>query len=126
MTALGAQSLGFLALGLAILANVIANIALKQAMQSLEVDGLRSVVLGLLGSGAFWLGICSLAVLLSSYLFAIRLIPLGIAYAGVTSLTIALLTLWGMLYGAEQVGMLRLIGIAAVILGFVCIVMPTK
>lgn len=118
--------IGYLALGLAIVANVVANISLKRAMQDLEVDGLRSVVTGLVGSGAFWLGICCLAVLLSSYLFAIRLIPLGIAYAGVTSLTIALLTVWGMLYGGEQVGTLRLFGIIAVILGFVCIVMPAK
>ncbi len=126
MTALGSQALGFLALGIAILANVIANISLKHAMQNLEVNGVRSVIFGLLGSGAFWMGICSLAVLLSAYLFAIRLIPLGIAYAGVTSLTIALLTVWGMFYGGENVGMLRLIGITAVILGFVCIVMPGK
>lgn len=126
MSAIGYQTLGFLALGLAILANVLANISLKRAMQGLEVDGLRSIVLGLIGSGAFWMGICSLAVLLSAYLFAIRIIPLGVAYAGVTSLTIALLTIWGMLYGGENVGMLRLIGIVAVILGFVCIVLPGK
>lgn len=126
MSAIGYQTLGFLALGLAILANVIANISLKRTMQGLEVDGLRSIILGLLGSGLFWLGIGCLAVLLSSYLFAIRIIPLGIAYAGVTSLTIALLTIWGVLYGGESLGPVRLIGIIAVILGFVCIVLPGK
>ncbi len=126
MTPLGPQAFGFLALTLAILANVVSNILLKRAMQNLEADDLRSTILELLNSGSFWMGISSLAVLLSAYLFAIRLIPLGIAYAGVTSLTIVLLTVWGIFYGGESVGTVRLIGIVAVVLGFVCIVIPLK
>lgn len=117
---------GYLALGLAIIANVVANIMLKRAVQGLDTESVRSIALSMLGSGAFWIAICSLTILLSSYLFAIRLVPLGVAYAGVTSVTIALLTAWSMLYGGESLGWLRVFGIAAIILGFICVVMPGK
>lgn len=111
----------YFALLLAVLGNTIANIALKRAMQGMDAENRLQAVLGLLGSGFFWLGIGSAGVLLVSYLFAIRTLPLGASYATVTALTIAILTAWGMVTGAEPADAVRLAGIAAIVVGFVLV-----
>ena len=49
--------LGYVALGIAVLANFTANIALKRAMQQVGGGSLGDILLGLLGSLAFWTGI---------------------------------------------------------------------
>lgn len=117
--------LGFLALGVAVAANFVANLALKRAMVQVEGGGLVAIALTLLGSLAFWIGIGSAMVLLAAYLYAIRTVPLGISYASVTALTIGLLTTWGFLSGAEPVTLTRMIGVAVIIAGFILVMLPS-
>ena len=116
--------LGYVALGIAVLANFTANIALKRAMQQVGGGSLGDILLGLLGSLAFWTGIGSAVVLLSAYLFAIRTLPLGTSYAAVTALTIAALTVWGFWTGSDPVTIFKAIGVMAIILGFLLVTLP--
>ena len=118
-------SLGYVALGVAVAANFAANLALKRAMVQLEGGGLAATLLALLGSLAFWVGIGCAMVLLGAYLYAIRTVPLGIAYAAVTALNIALLTSWGFMSGTDPFSTLKLVGVAVIIFGFVLIMLPS-
>ena len=68
-----------------------------------------------------WLGFLCAGVLLVSYLFAIRTLPLGASYATVTAMTIAILTAWGIFSGSEPADPLRLAGIGAIMIGFVLV-----
>lgn len=110
------------ALLLAICSNAFANVMLKRAMSGIEAEGPGAVAAALLRSGAFWAGIAGAVVLLGAYLLAIRSLPLGPTYAAVTSVTIALLTAWGLTFGQESLGWMKLAGVGAVILGIVLIV----
>lgn len=115
---------GYMALGLAVAANFCANIALKRAMQGVGGDSLREVITSLLFSWPFWVGIGAAVVLLSAYLFAIRILPLGTSYAAVTALTIALLTTWGFWTGSDPFTLAKVIGVMAIIIGFVLVTLP--
>lgn len=115
---------GYLALGIAVAANFIANIALKRAMQRLETGSIGDVIMGLLGSLPFWIGMGSAMVLLGAYLFAIRILPLGTSYAAVTALTIALLTIWGFWSGSDTLTLAKVAGVCAIIIGFVLVTVP--
>lgn len=115
---------GYIALGIAVAANFTANLALKRAMVHSGAEGLAATLLSLLGSLAFWIGIGSAMVLLGAYLYAIRTVPLGISYAAVTALNIALLTVWGVLSGADSFSALKMTGVAVIILGFILIMVP--
>lgn len=117
-------NLGYVALGIAVIANFVANLALKRAMQQVGGGGLGDTLATLIGSLAFWIGIGSAMVLLGAYLFAIRTVPLGISYATVTALTIALLTAWGTLSGADPFSAVKMTGVAVIIFGFVLIMAP--
>ena len=112
---------GYAALLLAVIGNTVANIALKRAMQDIGSGSRIQVLLGLLGSGFFWLGLISAGVLLVAYLVAIRTLPLGASYATVTALTIAILTSWGIFWGTEPADPVRMAGIGAIVIGFVLV-----
>lgn len=119
------NGLGYLALGIAVAANFTSNLALKRAMQQVEGGGLFRTATTLAGSMAFWTGIGCALVLLAAYLYAIRTLPLGISYATVTGLNIALLTGWGVLSGTDPVSLIRMVGVGVIILGFVLVVVPS-
>lgn len=116
--------LGYLALGIAVLANFSSNLAFQRAMQQVEGGSLGEILWSLLGSFPFWLGIGFAMVLLGAYLFAIRILPLGTSYAAVTALTIALLTTWGFWSGSDTLTWAKVTGILAIIVGFVLITGP--
>ena len=116
--------LSFMALILAIIANVVSNLLLKKAMVTAKGDTVRETVFGVLTSVWAWAGFLCLAVLLVSYLTAIRTLPLGPSYATVTAMTIAMLTAWGMLSGTEPLTVIKLVGIGAIIIGFILITVP--
>lgn len=116
--------LSILALCLAILANVVSNLLFKHAMTTVKGETPLQTVLGVLTSIPAWAGFLCAGVLLASYLYAIRTLPLGPSYASVTAMTIALLTAWGMISGTEPLVPVKLVGIAAIIIGFVLITVP--
>lgn len=113
--------LSIAALLLAVFANVISNILFKRGMQDARGETVRETVFAALTSGAIWAGFLCAGVLLVSYLFAIRTLPLGASYATVTALTIAILTAWGIVTGTEPADPVRLAGIGAIVFGFVLV-----
>ena len=115
---------GYMALGLAVAANFCANLALKRAMVGVTGENLREIIFNLLGSLPFWVGVGSALVLLGAYLFAIRILPLGTSYAAVTALTIALLTTWGFWTGSDPITLAKVVGVFAIIVGFVLVTFP--
>lgn len=118
------SGLGYMALGIAVIANFVANLALKRAMQQAGSGSLADILFALLASIWFWSGIISAVVLLGAYLFAIRTVPLGVSYATVTALTIALLTTWGFLLGSDSFSVIKIVGVTAIIAGLVLITVP--
>lgn len=117
-------SVGYLALAVAVGSNFVANIALKRAMGRVSGDNLWEVLGTLLSTAAFWVGMGFAVLLLGSYLFAIRILPLSTSYAAVTALTIALLTVWGFWSGTDTLTLPKVVGVIAIIAGFVLVTVP--
>ena len=105
------------ALLLAILGNVGANIAFKRFTIDTEISWSVSSVVQALSHPALWIGLMFGVGLLGCYLFAIRSIPLGVAYTAATSLSIVGITCAGILIYGETIGVRSAIGIAAVLGG---------
>ncbi|MEM9781141.1 MAG: hypothetical protein AAF899_01590 [Pseudomonadota bacterium] len=114
--------LGYVAIAVAIGANVTANIALRHAVRAVEPGSPVAVALSLLANPLAWLGGISLALLLGSFLLAVRFLPLSLAYATVTASVIMLLSIFDAVIGDAALGPLRLAGIAAIVTGVVLLV----
>ena len=80
------KAIGWLALLVAIAANIGANTALKHAMNSVSLGSGTEAAFQMLQNMSFWIGLLLAAVLLLSYLIAIRQMPISVAYLAVTSL----------------------------------------
>ena len=109
--------LGWIALAVAVLANIVANISLRRAVRSIDSHDAVSVLTGLATSPAAWLGMASAALLLAAYMTAIRTLPLSVCYAAVTVLALAGLTIWGGLTGAEIITPVRALGLLLILAG---------
>jgi multidrug transporter EmrE-like cation transporter len=111
----------WIALFLAIAGNVGGNIAFKHFVQTTDFQ--RSWILpgGALWQPSLWIGGLFAATLLVCYLYAIRTIPLGVAYTVATSISIAGVTCAGVLLYGEAIGLRTAIGIAVVMAGVVLI-----
>ena len=111
------KSLYWAALLLAVLANVGANAALKAAMTSIPEDAGDGKWLAVLERGSFWLGIALLGVVFVSYLFALRSLPVSVAYVAITSLAmIGAIAVESYFYGIP-VGLGKAAGICFIITG---------
>lgn len=111
----------WLALMVCIAANIGANVAVKRAMDSVQLeaswDGVKSVLL----QPWLWLG-CSLAgVIFLSYLYAIRGVPLSSAYPIATSSATIGVALAGSVLFGEVIGARGIAGIACVLVGLMLI-----
>lgn len=107
----------WIALIIAIAGNVGANIAFKQFMQNTELKRSWASVGVAFAQPSFLIG-CSLGfVLLGTYLYAIKGIPLSTAYTVATSVSIAGVTAAGVLIFGETISLRAAIGIAVVLLG---------
>jgi len=107
----------WLALAVAVVANVAANTALKVAMSSVTGNSGKVAFLQLLSLGSFWIGLVFAGILLVSYLLALKSIPVSIAYVCVTSLAmVGLVIVEKGLFGV-QVGPAKIAGILLVIAG---------
>ena len=105
------------ALALAIAANVGANTAFKSAVASLSLRPGESPPLQLLRSGDLWIGLVLSAVLLASYLVAIRQIPISVAYLTVSALAMVGLVVVDSMFFGLKLGVHNLLGIGLVIVG---------
>src|SRR5580693_1930731 len=83
----------WVALCVAVLANVVTNISLKLAAKATSSASSAQLFGSFLRQPWIWIGLCAGIVLLGSYIFAIRYIGLGLSYAIVTSVTLVLVTI---------------------------------
>lgn len=104
-------------IALAIISNVIANIALKVAMQNAALDTSVPMIVAVVKQPMFWIGMVAAGTLLCSYLLAIRELHIGIAYALVTGLALVLMTLSSVLIFDNRLGIQQLLGIGLILLG---------
>ncbi|MEM1025618.1 MAG: SMR family transporter [Myxococcota bacterium] len=108
-------------LAVAIVANVLTNVALKRAAQSVEVFSFPGVLSDLITSHWMWVGFVSALVLVGCYMMAIRSLPLSVGYVSVTSMAMVGITLVGVLSGSEVLSVPRIIGICLVLAGVVLV-----
>ena len=111
----------WLALGLAVLFNVLANISLKLATAVMSESASPLTIRAALENVWLWIGGVSCVLLLLSYLYALRGIGLGTTYAAVTSLALILVTVLSSKIFGEPLTASKGIGIVAVIAGIVLI-----
>jgi multidrug transporter EmrE-like cation transporter len=105
------------ALFVAVIANVVANSALKVAVASVSANSDRGVLLQLLSQASLWVGLAFATVLLVSYMAALRGLPASTAYVVVSSLAVlGLLVVDNALYGIP-LGGTKLLGTALAVGG---------
>ena len=111
----------WIALLVAVAANIGANISFKHFIQNTEFTGLWSSLGAISRQPAFWIGLTLGLCLLGAYLYALRGIPISVAYPMATSLSIAGITCAGVLIYGEAFGARMAIGVVSVIAGVVLI-----
>lgn len=109
----------WVALLLAVGANILANTALKLAVRDVTTPIDARALLGLASAPWAWIGVASAAALLVLYLIAIRGIDLGIAYPAVTGLAMAGIVVAGCAVFSEPLGLQKVIGVGLVFAGVV-------
>jgi len=111
----------WLALTIAVIFNAIANISFKYAMttggQFLE-DG---DIFGFLKQPWPWIGGAASAILLGSYLLAIRNISLSTSYAVTTTLSLVLISIASMYLFGDKINAFKATGIILAIIGIIMI-----
>lgn len=98
-------------------ANVALNIFLKKGGQGLDTSGARALLLSILTSGWMWLAVISATLLLTAFVSAIRVYSLSLTYTAVTAMAMVLLTLIGVIFQHEAIGMGRVLGLGLIISG---------
>ena len=109
----------WIALILAVLANLSANIAFKKAAQAIGNHSGPVSLLRVLETPWFWVGGGFCVLLLGSYLFAIRIVELPVAYAAVTGLSLIGLTVVSVFVFDAHMSLQRIIGVLFVCAGIV-------
>jgi small multidrug resistance pump len=109
--------IAWLALSLAVLANVVANISLKFAVRQASYDSSGHFLVRFFMQTWTWIGLCAGVILLASYLLAIRDIGLGFSYAIVTSVALVLVTISAAIAFQERMSLTTVIGIGLIMVG---------
>jgi multidrug transporter EmrE-like cation transporter len=107
----------WIALFLAILGNVGANIAFKKFVTTTEFGWSWPLVRAALLQPTLWVGFSFGLALLGCYLYAIRGLPLGAAYTLATSLSIVGMTCVSVFLFGEALGVRAIFGIVVVLVG---------
>ena len=109
----------WLALIVAVLANVAANVAFKKAMTGGErIDG-ASAMLAYLAEPWLWAGGLFAGLLLACYLYALQGIQLPVAYPVVTGLAMLGIAVAGITAFGEQVSVMRAFAMLLIVSGVV-------
>ena len=111
----------WIALLFAVAANIGANISFKHLVQNTEFAGVWSSLGAVSRQPAFWIGLLLGLGLLGLYLYALRSIPISVAYTTATSLSIAGITCAGVFVYGEAFGPQMAIGLLSVIAGVLLI-----
>src|SRR5262245_31510389 len=109
-------------LGCAVASNVIANIAFKITMSSIEGELRPSNFITAITKGWFWVAVFASAILLCSYLLSLRHIGLAASYAVVTSSALVAISMASQFLFDETITVTRAIGIVFVVVGLFLIV----
>lgn len=107
----------WLALGVAILSNIGANIAFKQFITRAEFKPDMPVLLVAAQQPPLWIGLALGGVLVGGYLYALKGLPLSLAYTVSVSVSIIGVTAAGVLLFQELISIRSVLGIALVIAG---------
>jgi len=111
----------WLPLLLCAIANIGANLALKQAMGGRALDFSWGALFSLLRDPYLWLGFVLAGIVLLSYLYAIRTLPIGLAYPVVTGLATLGTFFVGSLVFGDAMGLRAIGGVALIALGLVLV-----
>jgi multidrug transporter EmrE-like cation transporter len=107
----------WLALFVCVVANVTANISFKRFVDATEIEPSWRDLVNIVLQPWLWAGLVTAVVVLGSYLYAIKVVPLGAAYPIVTSLaTVGIFLAGAMLFG-EPLKPIRILGVLLVIGG---------
>ena len=112
----------WLALTIAIISNVTANVTLKYAMITGGEKLINGDIVGFLNQPWPWIGGLSCVVLLGSYLVAIKNIGLGTSYAMVTTLALVIITITAAFIFNERITGLKVVGITLILSGLFIII----
>lgn len=112
----------WLLLGCTVASNVLANVAFKLTMRSIEGPLGTGMVAAALTKGWFWAGTVACATLLGSYLLALRQLGLSASYAVVTSSALVGISVTSHFVFGERLTSGKMLGIALVIAGLFLIV----
>jgi len=107
----------WIALLVAVAANVAANIAFKSFVQNADLGWNRSSFFAAIAQPTLWMGLGLGIVLLGTYLYALKAIPISVAYTAATTLSIVAVTTAGILIYGEAFGPRLVLGVATVIVG---------
>lgn len=105
------------ALAVAVAANVFSNVAFKQAMTIKHPRAGSGTAFWVLAEPWTWIGLASAGILLSAYLFAIREVPLSIAYPVVTGFAMVGIAIFSGLLFDEVVTPSKIVGIGSIAIG---------
>lgn len=107
----------WLALVVCIASNILANVAVKRAMEQTTLDASWEGVKALVLQPWLWAGIVLAGLVFVSYVYAIRGVPLSSAYPITTSTaTIGIAFVGAFMFG-EQIGLRGALGIGFVLAG---------
>lgn len=115
--------MGWIALCVAILANVLANVSLKLALEKAGHAAGGVSILTFLQQPWAWAGVFAAAVLLASYLVAIRYVGLGVSYATVTSVALVLITVLASMVFGETLTLASIAGVTLIVAGVALVVL---
>lgn len=119
------KAISLAALAVAVVTNIGANAALKSAVASLSADAGESMLVQLLRNAHLWVGLALAAVLLVSYLVAIRQIPISVAYLAVSALSMVGLVVVDSTVFGLKLGIQNVLGIVLVVVGLALVARAT-
>ena len=105
----------WIALLLAVVANVGANIAFKAFIQKTALKPEWPALLAAAFQPSLWIGLCLGVGLLGAYLYALRGLPISVAYTSATTLSIVGITCAGVLIYGEPFSLKMAAGILIVL-----------
>ena len=114
--------MAWLALTVAVFANVVANISFKLAVTKAPIGLFEYRIFSFVAQPWTWIGSGAAIVLLLSYLVAIRDLGLGASYAIVTSLALVMVRISAAYVFQERLNLASILGMTLVVLGIAVLV----
>lgn len=115
------NSANVIAILLCVVGNVAANVGFKRLIETAKLELTFDNAVSLIASPWLWLGGGGSMLLLFSYLFAIRSLPLSVAYPIATSLGTVAVAIAGVALFSESLRPINMAGIALVVTGVLLI-----